>query len=308
MRKYLSLLLLLGSVLAALDFFGVWGKVLSLVDLRGETTIILAGDVMLGRSVMTKSLSLSDPVYPFRKVAEVLKEADLVFVNLENPIVAKCPKDDLGLKFCADPAMVGGLVFSGVDIVTVANNHSLNFGEAGLFETKSFLDEAGILHTGSGNLVVRSQNATKFGFLGFNFVGAKLTDEELELVRKSDSETDVLIVGVHWGSEYTGVPSDSQKEWARQLVGAGADVIVGHHPHWVQPVEYIDSPTSPFGLRGASKPVYYSLGNFVFDQMWSQKTREGLVVKLTFRGSEIVKEERLPVFMSSWAQPEFISQ
>ena len=79
------------------------------------------------------------------------------------------------------------------------------------------------------------------------------------------------------------------------MVDSGVDVIVGHGPHWVQDVEYINN-----------KPVYYSLGNFIFDQMWSEETKKGLAVKLIFEGDKLIKEERLPIYMSSWAQPEFI--
>ena len=88
-----------------------------------------------------------------------------------------------------------------------------------------------------------------------------------------------------------------QRDWATFMVEAGADVIAGHHPHWVQEIEYIDEV-----------PVYYSLGNFVFDQMWSEETKKGLVVKLTFEDGEIVNEELLPTYMSFHAQPEFVNK
>lgn len=86
---------------------------------------------MLGRSVMIKSLSMNDPVYPFRKVAEKLNQADIVFVNLESPLVANCPSSNSGFKFCADPKMIEGLKFAGVDVVSLANNHTLNYGRGG---------------------------------------------------------------------------------------------------------------------------------------------------------------------------------
>jgi poly-gamma-glutamate synthesis protein (capsule biosynthesis protein) len=260
-----------------------------------ETTIILAGDVMLGRTVMTKSLDSGNPSYPFEKVSDELNRADIVFVNLENPIVSRCPRNSESLIFCADPAMVEGLITAGIDIVSLANNHSRNYGESGLSETIEILDEKEILTTGLGKLVVQESRGIKYGFLGFDFISRVPRENDYGLVAESVDEVDVLIVGVHWGAEYRSEPVEIQKQWAKELVEAGADVVVGHGPHWVQGMEYINE-----------KPVYYSLGNFVFDQMWSEETKKGLIMKLTFRDGELIKEEKLPTYMSSWAQPEFI--
>ncbi len=263
---------------------------------KAEVEIILAGDVMLGRTVMSRSLDMSDPVYPFRKVGEVLSQADIVFVNLENPILENCPRHYTGFTFCAEPKMIEGLEFAGVDVATLANNRSRNYGERGLLRTKELLEEKGILVTGLGNLAVIEKSGVKFGFLGFDYVDKNITDEDLELVRESDKRVDVLIAGVHWGAEYRDTASAKQNEIAKKLVENGVDLIAGHHPHWVQNQETING-----------KPVYYSLGNFIFDQMWSAKTREGLAIRIIYNEKgEIVREEDLPVFMYSWAQPEWV--
>jgi len=259
-----------------------------------DVEIIITGDVMLGRTVMTKSLDSGDPTYPFKKVASKLAEADFVFVNLENPIIENCPRTSTGLKFCADPKLTSGLKLAGVDVVTLANNHAGDYGKGGIEKTVEFLKEAGIEAVGLGNLVIKEKKGIKFGFLGFDFVSKSPKDEDFKLVSDSDKKVEVLIVGVHWGEEYKDKANKFQREWAKMLVEKGADVVIGHHPHWVQDSEPIEG-----------KPVYYSLGNFVFDQMWSEKTREGLVIKLTFRDGRLISEEKLPVYMSSWAQPEF---
>lgn len=101
------------------------------------TTVLFAGDVMLGRSVMG--------VTPFEKVAGFTRDADITFVNLESPIVENCPRTDSGLKFCTDPRTAQGLYDAGVDVVTLANNHSGNYGEKGFVQTKKYLDEMGII-------------------------------------------------------------------------------------------------------------------------------------------------------------------
>ena len=259
------------------------------------TRIILTGDVMLGRTVMTKALSLNDPAYPFRKITEQLKERDIVFINLESPIVDNCPKIETGLIFCASPEMLTGLTLAGIDIATLANNHINNFGQKGVNDTKKYLSERGIEWTDESNLVVKDINNTKFGFLGLNFTFKTPTQKDFNTISESKSRVDVLILGVHWGVEYTTNPTPNQQEWAKRFIENGADVVVGHHPHWIQVREYIEG-----------KPVFYSLGNFVFDQMWSEETKKGIVVELSFRGRELIDEKIKNIYMSSWAQPNFV--
>jgi poly-gamma-glutamate synthesis protein (capsule biosynthesis protein) len=260
-----------------------------------EIEVVVAGDVMLGRTVEIKSAELRDWTYPFRKVGDRLMVADIVVVNLENPIIEDCPSHSEGFKFCATPKMLEGLSFSGVDVVSLANNHALNYGEKGLEETEAHLAQKGIASTDPGKLVILKREGVLFGFLGLNLTTRDLNEKDLAFIRESDSKVDVLIMGVHWGAEYTRTPTEPQKAWARQMVLAGVDVIAGHHSHWVQTSEVIDG-----------KPVYYSLGNLVFDQMWSEETKKGLILALYHKGNELDSIEELPTFMSSWAQPEFM--
>lgn len=263
-----------------------------------HTEIVLTGDVMLGRTVMTKSLELNDPIYPMRLVAEELQKADLVLINLENPIIENCPLHYSGFIFCASPVMLDSLTHGGVDIVNLANNHTLNYGQKGFEETKQHLSNENIRYTGAGNLHKETINGTTFGFIGFDKsqqANPVLTTEERSLITTSNESVDVLIVSMHWGVEYQDTALPSQVELAKELVDLGADVIVGHHPHWVQNIDHFNGV-----------PVYYSLGNFIFDQMFEDKVREGLVVRLTFDKEKIVREEILPIFMNNWSQPEFV--
>ena len=278
---------------------------ISFADLSDQNRVrlFLAGDVMLGRTVMTNSLDkINDPAYPFWEVAGRMREADIVFVNLENPVVEGCPRHYDGLKFCADPRMVDGLVHAGVDVVTLANNHSRNYGEKGIEDTKNYLDKVGIKYVGLGNLEVIEIGETKFGFLGFELVDrtSGLTIVEEKLLSDSNRMVGVLVVGVHWGNEYKDTANRFQREIAKEMVQLGADLVVGHHPHWVQPFDYAQ------GEDGEMKPIYYSLGNFVFDQMWSTKTRQGLAVELVFDKGKLKEEEKLLIFMEDWAQPKFV--
>ncbi len=260
-----------------------------------KITLLMTGDVMIGRSVMSKSLAGDNPGYPFEFVWERLKSADIVFANLENPVIENCPKHDSGFKFCAEPKMLKGLTDSGIDVVNLANNHTLNWGKNGFEETKKHLENVGIDYVGDGNLVVKEVAGTKFGFLGFDYVVTHPKQHDLDLITESKKDVDVLVVAVHWGVEYTDKPNTFQKTVAKSLLSAGADVIAGTHPHWVQTHETIDG-----------KPVFYSFGNFVFDQMWSEETKKGAVGELTYQNKVIVGEKMLPVYMENFAQPKFV--
>jgi poly-gamma-glutamate synthesis protein (capsule biosynthesis protein) len=265
---------------------------------QDSVKIILGGDVMLGRSVMATSLKKNDPVYPFRQIGGVLGLADFIFVNLENPIVAKCPTTNAGMVFCADPRMLEGLKYAGIDMVNLANNHTLNYGTEGLAQTKRHLAEVNIDYTGVGDLVIKKVKDIRFGFLGFDKseqINPKLTITESGLISNSDYKVDVLIVSVHWGTEYKDMASAGVRVLAHEIVALGADVIVGHHPHWVQNVEKINGV-----------PVYYSLGNLVFDQMWSEKTKEGMLIELTFDGTELIGERFIDTYIENLGQPRVV--
>ena len=259
--------------------------------------ILIAGDVLLGRTVTIESLDKNnDPTFPFLFVKEIMADSDLSFMNLESPIVTQCPRIYEGYKFCAPPEMLEGLVVSGVDVVTLANNHTYNFGKEGFNETISYLNSKGVDSVGYGNFIEQKVGDTTFGFLGFDFLTNTPTQADYDLVSESDKKVDVLIVGVHWGVEYVDTPNDYQVAIAKNLVDSGADLIAGHHPHWIQSIDEIEGV-----------PVYYSLGNFVFDQMWSEETKKGLVIILEYDGDEIVGEEKIYTYTEKRGQPKIIT-
>lgn len=259
------------------------------------TKIILGGDVMLGRNVMITTKKEGDYNYPFSKVSQYLNTADLVFVNLENPVVKDCPEIDSGFKFCSIPEMLEGLTKSNIKLVNVANNHIYNYGDEGFEETLKHLDDKNIEYVGKDNVITKRINGTNFSFLGFDLVSNELSVQNLDLVKKAKDTSDVVVVGVHWGEEYEALPNESQKIWAKKIIEYGADVIVGHHPHWVQTVEEING-----------KKVYYSLGNFVFDQMWSEETKKGILIELVFDGKKITAEKKVDTYIKNWGQVEIV--
>lgn len=286
-------------------------------------TLLLGGDVMFGRMVMQTSLKNKNYSYPFEKISDFTGDSDIFFVNLENPIIENCSTTDSGMIFCALPQMLEGLDKAGVNVVNLANNHTGNYGQKGIKETEQFLNDKIILITGINNLVVKEFNSISIGFLGFDFTIKSPTERDYKLIRDSDPKINYLIVGVHWGEEYKDKANSNQRKWAREMIKNGADIIVGHHPHWVQDFECLSYPeiendiytqcvdtSSPLrctcdGITG--KPVYYSLGNLVFDQMWSEETKKGMLVKLELNKNRISKEERINTYMKNVAQPEITS-
>ncbi|MBN1168903.1 CapA family protein [Candidatus Woesebacteria bacterium] len=272
-------------------------------NVKNESTnkvvLVLVGDVMLGRTVMGKAYELGDFSYPFRQVAQKLSDSDIVFANLENPIVKDCPFTEKSMIFCSTPEMIEGLKLSGINVVNLANNHTGNYGDKGINSTIAYLNDANIGYTGRGELLIKEVSGISLGFLGFNYTfgeSADIIEKDLQLIKNSDPKVDHLIVGVHWGQEYQAVPNDFQKDLAKRMISSGADIISGHHPHWIQTTDFING-----------KPVYYSLGNFVFDQMWSEETKKGMVIKLLMDKEYISEIEREEVYMKDWAQPQFLS-
>ena len=288
-----------------------------------EVRIFFTGDVMLGRSVMSRSKQLGDHLYPFRKTVDRLRRADLTIINLENPIIENCPIHTEGFRFCSEPGSVSALEFAGINIASIANNHALDWGREGREQTIKYLNASGIESIGYDNVVYKKMSDVTFAFVGFDFVSNAylLNSDQTDMIIEAKNNSDVLIASIHWGNEYFNTANSHQRRMARELIGLGVDMIIGHHPHWIQDVEcflrsdgkveIIESITSEQFRQGqgcpqATIPVYYSLGNFVFDQMWSGETRTGAAVETMFIDGKFVKDDVHIVYMQNWAQPEWI--
>jgi len=273
-------------------------------------SLVFGGDVMLGRSVNTRMIKYADYSWPFRKISSLLSEADLTMVNLESPFRTGCKSTDKGMIFCADPRSIEGLLTAGIDIVNLANNHINNQGREGITETIKILQDNNIVSVGadprvrpqeSNHTIITLKN-TKLAFLGFTDIasGSKdistaSPDNIKSQISAAKKVSNLVIATFHWGNEYS-PRSLHQQELAHLAIDSGADVVIGHHPHWVQEVE-----------EYKNKPIYYSLGNLVFDQMWSEETRNGLVVKLTFSGKNLIKQEQIPIKIFDYGQPNLVN-
>lgn len=282
---------------------------------REQIIVFLAtGDIIPSRSVNFQTTTRQIFNWPYEMVAGGLKNADIIFANLETPLIEKCPVTQEGMVFCGDKKNIEGLKYAGVDVVNLANNHAGNFGKEGVLETVQYLSEAGILATGMTGPVYKDTKGLKFAFLGYNDVGIAggglaQTEEEIikQEIAEAKSKAAIVVVTFHWGIEYMSQPSPRQKELAHLAIDNGADLIIGNHPHWIQPVEIYQK-----------KFITYAHGNFVFDQMWSQKTKEGVVGKYTFYissearnsssayGKSLIDVEFLPIQIDNFGQPHFV--
>jgi poly-gamma-glutamate synthesis protein (capsule biosynthesis protein) len=217
-------------------------------------------------------------------IADLLAATDLTFANLETPVAPKTGTGGRSFVFNAPPAVVAALKASGVDLVSVANNHMFDQGRAGFEETLSHLDALGMPFVGAGEAGreagprVVEVNGLRVAFLGYSYgfnqsgndcpprtarcLRASVLDAEKAVsdVRAAASAADAVVVSVHWGVEYEGQPRAAQVELARRLADAGALAVIGHHPHVLQPVELYPR------ADGATALIAYSLGNFVSNQ------------------------------------------
>jgi AmmeMemoRadiSam system protein B len=259
-------------------------------------TILFVGDIMLDRNVEVQ-MEKNSLLYPFQKIAPLLKGVDIVVGNLEGPIVENPPDFGKGsLRFAFFPEVTKGLSFAHFNLLSLANNHTLDMGKKGLEETKKFLKSANIDFVGhpikcDEDFFFEKENII---FLAFNKTfPSSCSDKEIARAVKRIKELNpgkFLVAIFHWGEEYKLKSSLSQQNLAHQIIDAGADLIIGSHPHVVQEIE-----------EYKGKLIFYSLGNFIFDQYFSDKTQESLAV-----GVEIYPEKviyRLFPLQSKLSQP-----
>ncbi len=273
-------------------------------DRRNLRTLIATGDVIPARSVNYKMRIYNDFLYPFRRTADFLRTGDITLINLESPLIDGCATTTEGMTFCGDPRFVQGLRYAGVDVACTANNHAGNYGDTGIQETWQHVRAAGIGYCGWGAVDHKTVRGLRFAFLAYNAVGQRFdyaaARAEIRAARKT---SDIVIVSVHWGKEYvalpttaSGVADDDPRQVGRAIIDDGADLIVGNHPHHVQAVELYHNHL-----------ITYAHGNFIFDQMWSPETEQGVVGVYTFYGRRLVAVRYKPVIIEDYAQPHWAS-
>lgn len=278
-------------------------------------TILLAGDVMLARGTESRLIKYGngDFTFPWKLISETTNKADIFFFNHEGPMSELGTDSGKAYSFNFDTRATEGMIYAGTDVVSLANNHALDWGSEALCDTIKNLSEKSIAQVGAGcnkaeadKPFIKDLGDTRIALIAFTefYSGNYATEDRIGLTRfdeeelkskikklKEEDMVDIVFVSVHWGEEYETRSNSIQQSLAKSLVDAGADVIVGHHPHVVQEVE-----------KYGDAWIIYSLGNFIFDQ-YQTGTKEGLLANVLISNKEIQNIELIPIGINEYSQP-----
>ena len=281
-------------------------------------TLMFVGDIMLDRGVefMIKKYGNGDYKWTFSKIIDDLKQVDILFGNLESPISDKGIKVGSIYSFRADPKTIEGLTYAGFDVLSVANNHIFDYSREAMEDSFKKLKEAGISYIGGGfdekeahSPVIKVIRGTKIAFLAYTNLGIEnwvakerksgiswLSEVNLKKdISDAKNQADLVIVSMHFGEEYQAQPDFKQKYFARLAIDSGADLIIGHHPHVVQPIE-----------KYKEGYIAYSLGNFIFDQGFSEETMKGLLLEILVENGKIIEVAPRDIKINKFFQPELV--
>jgi poly-gamma-glutamate capsule biosynthesis protein CapA/YwtB (metallophosphatase superfamily) len=277
------------------------------------TTLAAVGDIMLGRRVGTRHRT--DPAAPLKPFAKRLAAAEITVGNFESTLSTAGSATQGGDSFAASPRVIPGLRAAGFDLLSLANNHVGDYGDRALRQTLDRFAATKIDTVGAGRdlaaarrPVVIQRDGVRVGFIAVDSIGEspaatrnRAGTNRLNMpprtgplnrsalrritsdIRALNQRVDVVVVLTHWGTQYTHRPEPSQRVAARAFADAGADLVIGGHPHWVQGLESADSAV-----------VVHSLGNFVFDMDFQTKTREGIFLEIVLWGDRVKALEPVP--------------
>ncbi len=283
-------------------------------------TLVAVGDIMLSRGVAGK-IRDNSAHFPFEATKHITSKGDITFGNLETTIAATGTQlPGKGIWFRAVPHATEGLKDAGFDILSLANNHILDYDTPALIETMDNLERAGIGYVGAGENLEQARrpliivkNGVRVGFLAYHefyhyfwsysyrrsfeatedTAGTTPMKEELikEDIAKLKDLCDVVVVSLHWGIEDSNRVTRAQQQLAYKIVDWGADIILGHHPHVLQGIEFYNDSL-----------IVYSLGNFVFDQN-RENNNQSIILEIALEDNEIVRVAALPIYIYGNYQP-----
>lgn len=280
-----------------------------------EATLLFFGDIMLGRGVATKLADQSGEA-SFDFVRERISAADFAVANLEGPVSDRGANVGSKYSFRFVPEAAQWVAGAGFDLVSSANNHAWDWGRLALCDTKDHLTKAGVASVGTGcnedeanTPYITTIGDSRVLFMSYtNLYPSSLTargdipgvsDLDLEritaMIKAFRAEGPGLVVIImHWGEEYEMRSHPIQQTWAHDLIDAGTDLVIGHHPHVTQEIE-----------RYGNGWIVYSLGNFVFDQYFSEETMRGFGVEFRIQNNRVRDFSVLPYTLNSLYQPIF---
>jgi len=292
---------------------GAAGKLATPAHLGISVTAV--GDVMLG-SWVVPLLDSAGSAHPFAATKNILQAADIAIANLEAPFTDRGEQvQDKEYTFRVPPRHARGLKESGFDVLHLANNHILDYGSEGLFDTFATLDSLSLAYVGAGENIAAAyqpviiereyhgEEKLRFGFLGFSlthpedyYAGKKkpgtafpFRERYLAALDALAPQVDIMVVSFHWGAEKMVKPKPYQIELAHIAIDRGADIVLGHHPHVLQSIElYRPRPGAPQGL------IAYSLGNFAFGS-YSPSSRTSIILKCVVDAAGVLYARCLPI-------------
>jgi poly-gamma-glutamate synthesis protein (capsule biosynthesis protein) len=282
----------------------------------GEVSFCAAGDVMLDRGVR-KRIVENGLGFVFQNTGGFTKVRNVSFCNLECTASERGTRKNGGYAFRADPGYIKAVEDSGFNIVSVANNHMMDYGGTALLDTLKSLDKYGIAYAGAGasrelarQPKIMEVNGVRIALLADldmptiveevpenpflpQMSQRRGTPEMVNDIKLAKKQADIVMVSFHWGYEYTNYPLKDMTKLAKVCVDAGADIILGHHPHVIQGIEI---------YKG--KPIIYSMGNFVFDQFREMTSRTFIFACDFFKDGSIKNAFITPVLINK-NRPEF---
>ncbi|MDP9264507.1 MAG: CapA family protein [Chloroflexota bacterium] len=285
-------------------------------------SLVAGGGIIFGRGVQERVERYRDPSRPFAKVRDLTRAADVALATLEAPLSREGNRYCQScLVFVGNESYISAIVDAGFDVLSLAANHSGDAGPAGVLDSIRVARAAGIATVGAGADEASARQPAflqvrglRVAFLAYVDVPpasyaatvtrpghARLSHDDpgYERIRAevaaARAQADLVIVVPHWGIEYEDQPRPWIRAAAEAMLEAGADVILADHPHWVQSVETRNG-----------RYVAYSLGNFIFDQMWSAETRQGSLHQLFFIGRRLVSARIRPTLLEDYHQPRLL--
>lgn len=282
-----------------------------------KTTLKFVGDIMLDRGVKKSVIKNFNSDYgQLFKNLNLLKEKDILFGNLEGPVSDTGKNLGNLYSFRMSPKVLPTLKEAGFDILSVANNHAGDWGRVAFQDSLNKIKENDLKALGGGKEneitkpIIFEKNDLKIGYLAFSDVGPNWLKSTLEkdgillasdpnfekIIKEASIQTDILIVSFHFGEEYLSQKHNKRQEYlAHKAIDSGAKIIIGHHPHVIEDIEFYQN-----GL------IAYSLGNLIFDQYFSTNTMEGLSLEIELTGKEISRVNKKLIKLNKKFQPETI--
>ncbi|MEI6741923.1 MAG: CapA family protein [bacterium] len=289
-------------------------------------SLTVAGDIIIGRTVYQQEAKLGDYTSSFTKVKDLLSAADYTVANAEWTAADGIAYPLQGMSFASPTKSLDGLTYAGIDAVSLANNHSMNGGVLAFEQMLASLTSLGIGYFGAGKSYSQAHTpyiadvkGIKVAFLGYTaipgnfeagpsstgnafikiapwypFNESSIAQMEID-IKTAKTKADVVIPFFHWSEEYVHTPNEQMRQVAHRAVEAGATMVVASHPHWVQGIEWYKDTL-----------IAYSLGNFVFDQEQSLKTKQGVVLLTEFAGNKLTKASFTPIQIENYYQQHIL--